>query len=50
MAAMVASSDGVKICDIVYDIRSNYFVGITMNMVWKAKQIAKALVEGDATK
>ncbi|KAI5444525.1 hypothetical protein KIW84_012962 [Lathyrus oleraceus] len=46
----MAFSDGIKIHDIVSDIRSNYSVGITMNKAWKVKQIAKALVEGDASK
>ncbi|KAI5398069.1 hypothetical protein KIW84_063755 [Lathyrus oleraceus] len=50
VAARMISSDGVKICDIVSKIRSNFFVGITMSRVWKAKQIAKALIEDDAVK
>ncbi|KAI5407370.1 hypothetical protein KIW84_053573 [Lathyrus oleraceus] len=45
VATRMASSDGVKIHDIVSEIRSNYVIGITMNRAWKAKYIGKALVE-----
>ncbi|XP_058776394.1 uncharacterized protein LOC131650710 [Vicia villosa] len=50
VAARMTSSDGVKIRDIESEIRSNFSVGITMNRAWKDKQIAKALLEGDAVK
>ena len=50
VAAKMASLDGVKICDIVSGIKSNFFVGVTMGMEWKAKQIVKALIEGDVVK
>ncbi|KAI5416382.1 hypothetical protein KIW84_041449 [Lathyrus oleraceus] len=50
VAARMTSSDVIKIHDIVVDIKSIYFVGITMNRAWKTKQISKALVESDATK
>ncbi|KAI5420213.1 hypothetical protein KIW84_044123 [Lathyrus oleraceus] len=46
----MASSNGVKIQDIVYEIRSNFSIGITISRAWKAKQIAKALIEGDVVK
>ena len=47
---MMTYFGGVKIHDIAYEIKSNYYVGITMNKAWKATQIAKARVEGDVTK
>lgn len=50
VAARMASSNVVKIQDIVYEIRSNFSIGITMSRAWKAKQIAKALIEGDVVK
>ncbi|KAI5402328.1 hypothetical protein KIW84_050078 [Lathyrus oleraceus] len=50
VAARMTSSDGVKIRDIVFEIKSNFSAGITMSRTWKAKQIAKALIEGDAVK
>lgn len=46
----MTSSNGVKIRDIVFEIKSNFSVGITMSRTWTAKQIAKALIEGDAVK
>ncbi|KAI5417400.1 hypothetical protein KIW84_042124 [Lathyrus oleraceus] len=46
----MASSDGVKIRDIVSKSRSNFSVGITMSRAWKAKQIAKALIEDGVKK
>lgn len=46
----MTSSDGVKIHDIVSEIKSNFSVGITMSRAWKAKQISKALIQGDAVK
>ncbi|KAI5447366.1 hypothetical protein KIW84_014997 [Lathyrus oleraceus] len=45
VAAKMASLDGVKIRDIVSGIKSNFSIGVTMGMEWKAKQIAKALIE-----
>ncbi|KAI5442403.1 hypothetical protein KIW84_011467 [Lathyrus oleraceus] len=50
MTARMTSSSGVKIRDIVSEIRSNFSVRITMSRAWKAKQISKALIEGDAVK
>lgn len=50
VVARITSSGGVKINDIISEIKSNYYIEITMNGAWKAKQIAKALVEGDAIK
>ncbi|KAI5443105.1 hypothetical protein KIW84_011948 [Lathyrus oleraceus] len=41
----MSSSSGVKIKAIVSEIKSNFSVGITMSRAWKAKQIAKALIE-----
>lgn len=35
--ARIASFDGIKICDIVFEIRSNYYLGITMTRAWNAK-------------
>lgn len=40
VAARMASSNEIKICDIAYEIRGTYFIGITMNMTWKEKKIA----------
>lgn len=50
VAARMASSDGIKICNIVFEIRSNFSVGITMSRTLKAKQIAKVLIEGNVVK
>ncbi|KAI5447484.1 hypothetical protein KIW84_015079 [Lathyrus oleraceus] len=50
VAARMTSSDGVKIRDIVSEIRSNFSVGITISGAWNFKQIAKALIEGDVVK
>lgn len=40
------STDGIKIHDIVYEIKSK-LSSITLNKAWKTKQIVNALVEGD---
>ncbi|KAI5393875.1 hypothetical protein KIW84_060830 [Lathyrus oleraceus] len=45
VVAKMTSSDGVKIHDIVFEIKSNFSDGITMSRAWKAKQIAKALIQ-----
>lgn len=39
VVARMSSSNGVNIRDIVYEIRSNFFVGITISREWKEKQI-----------
>ncbi|XP_058767340.1 uncharacterized protein LOC131641032 [Vicia villosa] len=44
------TSDKVRICDIIQDMRQNYSVGITVCRAWKAKLIAKKIIEGDADK
>ncbi|XP_058741808.1 uncharacterized protein LOC131614203 [Vicia villosa] len=44
------TSDKVRICDIIQDMRINYLVGITVARAWKAKMIAKQIIEGDADK
>ncbi|XP_058765869.1 uncharacterized protein LOC131639388 [Vicia villosa] len=44
------SSEKVKIADIIQDIRKTYSVGITPSRAWKAKEIAKGIVEGDAVR
>ncbi|KAI5405259.1 hypothetical protein KIW84_052153 [Lathyrus oleraceus] len=45
VVARMTSSDGVKIRDIISEIRSKFSIGITMSRAWKAKQIAKSLIE-----
>ncbi|KAI5383748.1 hypothetical protein KIW84_070924 [Lathyrus oleraceus] len=50
VAARMSSSDSIKIRDIVSEIRISFSVGISMSRAWKAKQLAKSVVEGDATK
>ncbi|XP_058769641.1 uncharacterized protein LOC131643444 [Vicia villosa] len=40
------SSEKVKIDDIIQDIRKTYSIGITPSRAWKAKEIAKGIVEG----
>ncbi|CAI8596737.1 unnamed protein product [Vicia faba] len=42
--------DNVRICDIIQDLRQNYFMSITVASAWKAKLIAKKMLEGDADK
>ncbi|XP_058726497.1 uncharacterized protein LOC131597850 [Vicia villosa] len=42
------SSQNVRITDIIQDLRQNYSAGITMARAWKAKLIAKKMLEGDA--
>ncbi|XP_058734066.1 uncharacterized protein LOC131605767 [Vicia villosa] len=44
------TSDKVRICDIIQDMRQNYSVGITVCRAWKAKLIAKIIIKGDADK
>ncbi|XP_058776962.1 uncharacterized protein LOC131651313 [Vicia villosa] len=44
------TSDKVGIYDIIQDMRQNYSVGITVCRAWKAKLIAKKIIEGDADK
>lgn len=40
----------VRIDDIMQDMRKNYSVGITPGSAWKAKEIAKGIVEGDTAR
>ncbi|XP_058781430.1 uncharacterized protein LOC131655613 [Vicia villosa] len=42
------TSQDVRITDIIQDLRQNYSVGITVCRAWKAKLIAKKMLEGDA--
>jgi hypothetical protein len=42
--------DNVRITDIIQDMRQNFSVGITVARAWKAKLIAKKILEGDAEK
>ncbi|XP_058742255.1 uncharacterized protein LOC131614714 [Vicia villosa] len=42
------SSQDVRITDIIQDLRQNYSVGITVARAWKAKLIAKKMLEGVA--
>ncbi|XP_058776819.1 uncharacterized protein LOC131651168 [Vicia villosa] len=42
------SSQDVRITDTIQDLRQNYSVGITVSRAWKAKLIAKKMLEGDA--
>ncbi|XP_058779616.1 uncharacterized protein LOC131653480 [Vicia villosa] len=42
--------DNLRICDIIQDMRQNYGVGITVGRAWKAKMIARQMIEGDADK
>ncbi|XP_058733420.1 uncharacterized protein LOC131605036 [Vicia villosa] len=44
------TSDNVRICDIIQDMRQNFSIGITVGRAWKAKLIAKRIIEGDADK
>ncbi|CAI8614483.1 unnamed protein product [Vicia faba] len=47
---MQTQIDTVKICDIMQDMRQHYYAGITVTRAWKAKLIAKNIIEGDADK
>ncbi|KAI5411121.1 hypothetical protein KIW84_056315 [Lathyrus oleraceus] len=42
------TSDTVRIRDIIQDMRQTYSVGITVAKAWRAKLIAKKIIEGDA--
>ncbi|XP_058783990.1 uncharacterized protein LOC131658743 [Vicia villosa] len=42
------SSENVRIRDIMQDVRQKFSVGITVARAWKAKLMAKKIVEGDA--
>lgn len=50
VADRMSSSDSIKIRDIVSEIRISFSIGISMSRAWKAKKLAKSVVEGDATK
>lgn len=41
------TSEIVRIYDIMQDMRQNYYAGITIARTWKAKLIAKNVIEGD---
>ena len=41
------SSDNVRIRDIMQEIRQKNYVEITVAKAWKAKLIAKKIIEGD---
>ncbi|XP_058783089.1 uncharacterized protein LOC131657741 [Vicia villosa] len=40
--------ESIRIRDIMQDIRQNFSVGITVARAWRAKLIAKRIIEGDA--
>ncbi|XP_058748392.1 uncharacterized protein LOC131621369 [Vicia villosa] len=42
------TSQSVRITDIIQDLRQNFSMGITFARAWKAKLIAKRILEGDA--
>ncbi|XP_058751092.1 uncharacterized protein LOC131624128 [Vicia villosa] len=42
------TSQSARITDIIQDLRLNFSVGITVARAWKAKLIAKRILEGDA--
>ncbi|XP_050909711.1 uncharacterized protein LOC127123544 [Lathyrus oleraceus] len=42
------TSDTVRIRDIIQDMRQTYSVGIIVAKAWRAKLIAKKIIEGDA--
>ncbi|XP_058765177.1 uncharacterized protein LOC131638625 [Vicia villosa] len=42
--------ENLRISDIIQDMRQNYGVGITVGRAWKAKMIARQMIEGDADK
>ena len=44
------TNEKVTIKDIMKDMRKNYSVDITKGMAWKATQIAKRIVDGDANR
>ncbi|XP_058747019.1 uncharacterized protein LOC131620008 [Vicia villosa] len=44
------TSESVRICDIIQDMRQKNSVRITVGKAWKAKLIAKRIIEGDADK
>ena len=44
------SNSNIQLKDIVDDIRRTYATGITMSRAFKARKLAKEVVEGDATK
>lgn len=45
---MKSTTSDVKLSDIISEIRNNYSTGITMSRAWKAKCMAKDVVDGDA--
>lgn len=49
MDRIMGGSD-VSLAEIIQDVRRNYATGITVWSAWKAKQIARGIVEGDALK
>ncbi|KAI5447207.1 hypothetical protein KIW84_014890 [Lathyrus oleraceus] len=44
------TSEIVRIRDIIQDIRQKFYVGISVARSWKAKLIAKKIIEGDVDK
>ncbi|XP_058766709.1 uncharacterized protein LOC131640313 [Vicia villosa] len=42
----IQTSDNVRICDIIQDMRQNFSVEITVGRAWKAMLIAKRIIEG----
>ncbi|KAJ1390481.1 hypothetical protein SESBI_37382 [Sesbania bispinosa] len=44
------SGQNVRLADIIGDIRTTYAAGISVAVAWRAKKIAKKLVDGDAEK
>ncbi|KAJ1415929.1 Transposase, MuDR, plant [Sesbania bispinosa] len=44
------SGQGVRLVDIIGDIRTGYAAGISVAVAWKAKKLAKKMVEGDTAK
>lgn len=44
------TSETIRIYDIIQEMRQSYSVGINVARAWKAKLIAKKIIEGDADK
>jgi hypothetical protein len=50
VANKLQSSKDVKVTEIIHDMRRTHSLGVSFGRAWKAREIAKEVVEGDATK
>ena len=47
---MKATNVDVSLKDIIGEIRANYSTGISLSWAWRAKKLAKQVVDGDFVK